>query len=73
MKYYNAQDVMEITGAKENKAYEIIRNLNKKYKKKYPDCEILQGKVAKWWFLEAMGLKEEKEEENEKIQTETVG
>ncbi len=62
MVYYNFRDVMEITGAKENKAYEIIRNLNKKYKKKFPDCETLQGKVPKWWFYEAMGLKEENEE-----------
>lgn len=64
MKYYNAQDIMEITGAKPNKAYEIIRNLNKKYKKKFPDCELLQGKVAKWWFLEAMGLKDEKDSDH---------
>lgn len=59
MKYYTFQDVMDITGCKENKAYEIIRNLNKKFKKKYPDAELLQAKVIKWWFHEAMGIREE--------------
>lgn len=68
MKYYDAKDIMEITGAKQNKAYEIIRNLNKKYKQKFPDCELLQGKVPKWWFYETMGLKEKEEATtNEKI------
>ena len=65
MQYYKAEDVMQLTGAKINKAYEIIRNLNKKYKKRFPECELLQGKVPKWYFHEAMGLKEEGVEENE--------
>lgn len=67
MKYYNVLDVQEITGAEVNKAYEIIRNLNKKYKKKYPDCEILQGKVLKTFFNEAMGIDvEEKKQVTDK-------
>ena len=65
MQYYKAEDVMQLTGAKINKAYEIIRNLNKKYKKRFPECELLQGKVPKWYFHEAMGLKEKGVEENE--------
>lgn len=64
MKYYNVLDVQEITGAEVNKAYEIIRNLNKKYKKKYPDCEILQGKVLKTFFNEAMGIDVEEKKKN---------
>ncbi|MCI8575822.1 MAG: hypothetical protein HFI09_05065 [Bacilli bacterium] len=62
MQYYTVEDIKVITGAEQNKAYEIIRNLNKKYKKKFPECELLQGKVAKWYFHEAMGLKEGVEE-----------
>lgn len=59
MQYYTVSEVIKITGAKENKAYQIIRNLNKKFKKKYPECEIIQGKVQKKFFHEAMGFEEE--------------
>ncbi len=65
MKYYNVQDIMEITGCKQNKAYEIIRELNKQYKKKFPDSIFIQGKIPKWYFNEAMGLNNSLEEGKE--------
>jgi len=64
MKYYNVQDVMEMTQKSQNKAYEIIRQLNKQFKKKYPESVPIQGQVMKWYFDEAMGI--ERKEENEK-------
>ena len=64
MQYYKAEDVMQLTGAKINKAYEIIRNLNKKYKKDLFHF-VYRKRVPKWYFHEAMGLKEEGVEENE--------
>lgn len=63
MKYYNVNDVMEITGAKQNKAYEIIRELQKSFKKKYPDAVFMQGKILKTYFDETMGTGVEKNEE----------
>lgn len=56
MRYYNVQDVMEITGVKQNKAYEIIRKLQKTFQKKYPDAVFMQGKIPKWYFEESMGF-----------------
>lgn len=66
MKYYTVTDVMEITGTKQNKAYEIIRQLWKKYKRKYPEAIFIQGKIPKWYFDKVMGLEREEEgnEEN---------
>lgn len=65
MKYYNVQDVMEMTQKSQNKAYEIIRQLNKQFKKKYPEMVPIQGQVMKWYFDEAMGIKRGGESEKE--------
>lgn len=65
MKYYNVQDVMEITGAQQNKAYEIIRELQKTFKRRFPDSIFIQGKIPKWYFDECMGFGKESEEEKE--------
>ena len=68
MKYYNFEDIIELTGCSQSKAYEIIRKLNEQYKKKYPESISIRGKVPKWYFNEAMGLnndvKENQEHEN---------
>lgn len=67
MKYYNVTDVMKITGTNQSKAYDIIRNLQKEFKKKYPNAIFIQGKILKTFFDECMGIKEEniEGEENE--------
>lgn len=57
MQYYEVSDVMKITGASQNKSYEIIRELNKVFKKEYPDSVPIQGKVLKWYFDEKNGYK----------------
>lgn len=59
MQYYDVSDIREITGSKLNKCYEIIRNLNEKYKERFPNAEICQGKVVKWFFEESMGVGKE--------------
>lgn len=56
MKYYNADDIVEITGVGKNKAYDIIRTLQKQFKKQFPDSVFIQGKIAKWYFDETMGI-----------------
>lgn len=62
MEYYDVNDVMRITGCEISKAYEIIRELNKKFKKKYPDSVPILGKIVKWYFDEAMGIKKDCQE-----------
>ena len=55
-KYYTAKDVCQITGFNQNKAYEIIRNLNceiREITKDKPIEEqplILEGRVLKSYF-----------------------
>lgn len=65
MQYYTVEDVKKITGCKQNKSYEIIRELNKKFKKQYPNSVYIQGKVLKWFFNETMGIERKKENEKE--------
>lgn len=72
MQYYTVDDIQNITGTKQNKSYEIVRNLNKKYKKRFPDCELIQGKVPKWFFHEVMGIKEEVENEKNKTSVKEI-
>lgn len=64
MKYLNVEDVKEITGASKSKSYKIIRELRAQYQKRFPDSISIQGLIPKWYFEEAMGLKEEKESES---------
>lgn len=65
MKYYTVEDVMRITGTKQNKSYEIIRELNKKFKKEFPKSVSIQGQVMKWYFDKSMGIeRKDKNEEN---------
>ena len=52
--YYNAKDVQQVTGASKSLAYEIIKKLQEKFAKKYPEAIILQGKIPKWYFEEIM-------------------
>ena len=56
MKYYNANDIVEITGVGKNKAYEIIRELQKQFKKQFPNSVSIQGKIATWYIDETMGF-----------------
>ena len=64
MRYYNIQDIIEITGYKKSKAYEIIRKLKKTFEKKYPDSVSMQGRIPKWYFDECMGFKTNEDLEN---------
>lgn len=63
MKYYNAQDIKEITGLGKTACYDLIRELNEKLKKEYPGTIILQGKVPKWYLNKKLMIEEK---ENEK-------
>lgn len=67
MKYYNAKDVMEITGCGQNKSYQIIRELNKSFKKKYPNSIPIQGLIPIWYFEESQGINPPKKEEREEF------
>ena len=59
MKYYNVQDIKDLTGLSQSKCYGIIRELNKSYKKAYPNAVLAQGSIPVFWFEQAMGIKKE--------------
>lgn len=68
--YYNVADLIDITGLSQNKCYEMIRELNKSFKKEYPNAVLAQGHVPRWWFEQCMGIKKgETENEKEKVKT----
>ncbi len=69
MKYYTVEDVMTITGAGQTKSYEIIRELNNKFKKMYPNSVYIQGKVLKTFFDECMGIKKDCSNTEQSINT----
>lgn len=48
--YYNSNDVINLLGVSQSKAYEIIRNLNSELKNQ--GFLILRGKVSKAFFDE---------------------
>ena len=54
--YYNAKDVQQIIGCSQNLSYEIIRKLQLKFEKLYPEAIKIQGKIPIWYFNKAMGL-----------------
>lgn len=68
MEYYDVTQVMKITGTKISKAYDIIRELNKRFKKRFPDAISIQGKIPKWFFDEYMGQKKTESTTNESSQ-----
>lgn len=52
--YYNAKDVIQITGCSKTLAYEIIKKLRNSFEKKYPEAISIQGKIPIWYFEETM-------------------
>lgn len=64
--YYTVDDIVQITGYVQNKAYAIIRELNKKYKKEYPDAILMRGRIPRWFYDEKMGTNKEGKVKNER-------
>ena len=62
MDYYSVKDVMEVTGASQTLAYEIIRKLRSTFTKEYPDAITIQGRIPKWYFEKIMKNKKGDEE-----------
>lgn len=52
MNYYSANDIMEKTGYKKNKAYEVIRYLNKRLETEYPSVLRFNGRIPSWYWDE---------------------
>ncbi len=53
--YITATDVMELIGCKDNKAYEIIRGINKEATDKGMFAYV-QGKASKYIFAQKFGI-----------------
>lgn len=54
MNYLTAEEVMNITGYKKGKAYNIIRNLNKELKEN--GYVTFRGKIDKKYFYSRTGI-----------------
>lgn len=58
--YYNTKDIMEITGYKQSKAREIIKQLNlqlkEQYKKENKEIFIIDRGVPIWFFKQITGI-----------------
>lgn len=54
--YYNSKDIEKITECSKSLAYKIIRKLQEKYEKEFPESIKIQGKIPIWYFNEKMGL-----------------
>ena len=59
--YYNAKDIQTVIGCAQSKAYMIIRELQKKYQKKFPEAITIQGKIPIWYFNEVQGLRKKED------------
>lgn len=57
--YMNYVDIMNATGKKKNLAYKLIRQLQEKFTKEFPDSIIIQGLIPKWYFEKIMKSKGE--------------
>ena len=51
--FVDVDTVQNDLGVSRAKAYQIIRELNKKLKKQYPMAIIVAGKVNRTWYNEA--------------------
>ena len=58
--YYGAKDIQKITDCSQAKAYSIIRQIQDKFYKEYPDVIPIQGKVPIWYFEKIMMNKEKR-------------
>ncbi len=52
--YYDVNDIKEITGKSKSLAYKIIRILQDKFKKDFPDTITIQGLIPSWYFEEQL-------------------
>ena len=65
IQFYNAPDVMEITGCKRAKAYQVIKALQEQLKKEIPGAVSIEGKIPKWYFDEkVLGKRDDKNEKD---------
>lgn len=64
MNYYNAKEIIEITGLSKSAVYKIINDLNIKLKREYPGTIVIKGKIPKWYFEKKLMINELKKEGN---------
>ncbi len=64
MEYYNATEIIKMTGLGKSAVYNLINELNTKLKREFPGTLVIRGKVPKWYFEKKLMII--KNEENEK-------
>lgn len=65
MKYYNATEIINITGLSKSSVYNLINNLNTKLKREYPGTIIIKGRVPRWYFDKKLMINDITKEENQ--------
>lgn len=58
MEYYDSKKVVEITGLGKSAAYQLIKDLNIRFKREYPGVIIIRAKIPKWYFEKKLLNKE---------------
>lgn len=72
MNYYNASEIIKITGLGKSAVYKLINDLNTKLKREFPGTLIIRGKVPKWYFEKKLMINEIKREGNEEKWKENI-
>lgn len=67
MEYYNATEIIKITGLSKSSVYNLINNLNTKLKREYPGTITISGRVPRWYFDKKLMIKEEGNKNEKKI------
>ena len=57
--YYNVVDILNVTGKKKSLAYKLIRLMQEKFEKEYPEAIVIQGLIPRWYFEKIMKNKGE--------------
>lgn len=68
MKYYNATEIIKITGLSKSSVYNLINNLNTKLKREYPGTIIIKGRVPRWYFDKKLMINDITKKENQELQ-----
>lgn len=66
MNYYNAREIIKMTGLGKSAVYKLINDLNTKLKREFPGTLIVRGKVPKWYFEKKLMINEIKKGNEEK-------
>lgn len=57
MEFYDSKEIIKITGLGKSASYKLIKELNTRLKREYPETIIIKAKVPKWYFEKKILIK----------------